>query len=110
MSAVFFGMLCVKAIFSTLSELPTDAASEVPIFLAGKDTAVAKVADMVRQPTFAGREVKNCGGIEAARLTEPAGMLNIRPGSRWCRRLSAIRSCPRLISESSRPYSNPPFG
>lgn len=52
--------------------------ANVPVFVAGNDEdAVAKVAALARTAGFA---VENAGKLDAARLLEPVGMLNIRFG------------------------------
>jgi 8-hydroxy-5-deazaflavin:NADPH oxidoreductase len=75
------GAHVVKAfntIFAGLFDASTSATSTVPVFLAGNDEgAVDAVAAMV---TVAGFAVEKTGGLDAARLLEPVGMLNIRLG------------------------------
>lgn len=75
------GAHVVKAfntIFAGLFDAPTAATSSVPVFLAGNDDAsVDAVAAMVSAAGFA---VEKTGGLDAARLLEPVGMLNIRFG------------------------------
>ena len=75
------GARVVKAfntIFATLFAVPVAATGKVPVFLAGDDAAaVEAVADLVRT---AGFSVENAGKLDAARLLEPVGMLNIRFG------------------------------
>jgi 8-hydroxy-5-deazaflavin:NADPH oxidoreductase len=52
--------------------------SAIPVFLAGNDAAaVDAVAALVKAAGFA---VEKTGGLDAARLLEPLGMLNIRLG------------------------------
>lgn len=75
------GARVVKAfntIFASLLSLPASETASVQVFLAGDDAAaVDAVADLVGKAGFA---VEKTGGIEAARLLEPLGMLNIRFG------------------------------
>jgi predicted dinucleotide-binding enzyme len=75
------GARVVKAyntIFAGLFDLPAAQTASVPVFVAGNDeAAVAAVAEIVALSGFA---VENTGGIDAARLLEPLGMLNIRFG------------------------------
>lgn len=67
-----------NTIFAGLFDLPTAQTSEVPVFVAGNDeAAVDSVVDLVKLAGFA---VEKTGGIDAARLLEPLGMLNIRFG------------------------------
>lgn len=67
-----------NTIFAGLFELPTAQTAEVPVFVAGNDeAAVASVIDVVKLAGFAAEKT---GGIDAARLLEPLGMLNIRFG------------------------------
>lgn len=69
----------VKA-FNTIFAGLFDAAdtASVPVFLAGNDEAsVDAVAALVKTAGFA---VEKTGGLDAARLLEPLGMLNIRLG------------------------------
>ena len=79
--AVAKGAHVVKAfntIFASLFDAPVAATSSVPVFLAGNDSAsVDAVAGMV---SAAGFVVEKTGGLDAARLLEPVGMLNIRFG------------------------------
>ena len=79
--AVAKGAHVVKAfntIFASLFDAPVAATSSVPVFLAGNDSAsVDAVAAMV---SAAGFVVEKTGGLDAARLLEPVGMLNIRFG------------------------------
>jgi predicted dinucleotide-binding enzyme len=50
----------------------------IPVFIAGNDEAARKaVTDLVQTAGFASEDV---GGLDAARLLEPLGMLNIRLG------------------------------
>lgn len=65
-----------NTIFASLFELPVAQTANVPVFLAGNDeAAVATVAELVKLSGFA---VETTGGLDAARLLEPLGMLNIR--------------------------------
>lgn len=67
-----------NTIFASLFELSAAQTANVPVFVAGNDeAAVAKVADLAK---LAGFDVETTGGIDAARLLEPLGMLNIRFG------------------------------
>lgn len=67
-----------NTIFSSLFDRPTAETANIPVFIAGDDeAAVAAVEDLVKLSGFA---VERTGGIEAARLLEPLGMLNIRLG------------------------------
>jgi predicted dinucleotide-binding enzyme len=75
------GAKVVKAfntIFAGLFDLPTAQTADVPVFVAGDDEdAVASVGAIVGLAGFA---VEKTGGLDAARLLEPLGMLNIRFG------------------------------
>ncbi|MBX3531730.1 MAG: NAD(P)-binding domain-containing protein [Rhizobiaceae bacterium] len=75
------GSQVVKAfntIFAGLFDAPRAATESVPVFLAGNDeSAVEAVAQLVAKAGFA---TEKTGGIDAARLLEPLGMLNIRFG------------------------------
>lgn len=75
------GAKVVKAfntIFAQLFASPVTATAEVPVFIAGNDEqAVEKVSALVEAAGF--KSVKT-GGLDAARLVEPLGMLNIRFG------------------------------
>lgn len=75
------GATVVKAfntIFARLFASPATATAEVPVFIAGNDEqAVEAVSALVEAAGF--KSVKT-GGLEAARLVEPLGMLNIRFG------------------------------
>ena len=75
------GARVVKAfntIFAQVFALPRTATAEVPVFLAGDDAAaVETVGELVRGAGFA---VETTGGLDASRLLEPLGMLNIRLG------------------------------
>ena len=67
-----------NTIFSSLFERPTAETASIPVFIAGDDAAaVAAVENLVELSGFA---VEKTGGLEAARLLEPLGMLNIRLG------------------------------
>lgn len=67
-----------NTIFSALLDLPADRTAQVPVFLAGDDAAaVDAVAHLVTLSSFA---VERTGGLEAARLVEQLGMLNVRLG------------------------------
>lgn len=67
-----------NTIFAGLLHLPATQTAAVPVFVAGNDAAaVAAVSDIVKLSGFA---VENTGGLDAARLLEPLGMLNIRFG------------------------------
>ena len=75
------GAHVVKAfntIFAQVLALPRAATAHVPVFLAGEDAAALEaVAELVRRAGFA---VESTGGLDASRLLEPLGMLNIRLG------------------------------
>jgi 8-hydroxy-5-deazaflavin:NADPH oxidoreductase len=75
------GARVVKAfntIFAGLFGVPRDVTASVPVFLAGDDAAaVDAVGDLAEK---AGFRVERTGGLDAARLLEPLGMLNIRLG------------------------------
>ena len=75
------GAKVVKAfntIFAGLFAAPVAETRGVPVFVAGNDeAAVAQVGDLARK---AGFSVENAGTLDAARLIEPVGMLNIRFG------------------------------
>jgi predicted dinucleotide-binding enzyme len=75
------GARVVKAyntIFAGLFETAPEQTNNVPVFLAGDDeAAVAAVAEIVKLSGFA---VETTGTLEASRLLEPLGMLNIRLG------------------------------
>jgi len=79
--AVASGARVVKAfntIFAGLFDAPASVTATVPVFVAGNDeSAVEAVADLVAKAGFA---VERTGGLDAARLIEPVGMLNIRFG------------------------------
>ena len=75
------GARVVKAfntIFAGLFALPRVATANVPVFVAGNDkAAVEEVANLVDR---AGFKVERVGNLDAARLVEGVGMLNIRLG------------------------------
>jgi len=75
------GAQVVKAfntIFASLLDLSPAQTAEIPVFVAGNDeAAVNAVAELA---TAAGFAVERTGGLDAARLLEPVGMLNIRMG------------------------------
>lgn len=75
------GANVVKAfntIFASLFDQPVATTEKVPVFVAGNDeAAVGKVADLAQKAGFA---VEKVGTLDAARLVEPVGMLNIRLG------------------------------
>ena len=65
-----------NTIFASLFDLPAEKTADVPVFLAGNDeAAVAEVAEIVKLSGFA---VETTGALDAARLIEPLGMLNVR--------------------------------
>lgn len=67
-----------NTIFAGVFDAPVAATAEVPVFLAGNDeAAVDAVADLVGKAGFASEKT---GTLDAARLLEPLGMLNIRFG------------------------------
>ncbi len=67
-----------NTIFAGLFAAPASETQAVPVFVAGNDeSAVNAVADLARTAGFA---VENTGTLDAARLIEPVGMLNIRFG------------------------------
>lgn len=67
-----------NTIFAGVFDLPAAQTADVPVFVAGDDAAaVASVLDVARLAGFA---VESTGGLDAARLLEPLGMLNIRFG------------------------------
>ncbi|MBX3573913.1 MAG: NAD(P)-binding domain-containing protein [Mesorhizobium sp.] len=67
-----------NTIFAGLFDTPVAATRSVPVFLAGNDEgAVAAVESLAAKAGFA---TEKAGGLEAARLLEPLGMLNIRFG------------------------------
>ncbi len=75
------GAHVVKAfntIFASLFDASSASTKTVPVFLAGNDeAAVNAVADLVAKAGFA---VEKTGSLDAAKLLEPLGMLNIRLG------------------------------
>jgi 8-hydroxy-5-deazaflavin:NADPH oxidoreductase len=79
--AVAKGAKVVKAfntIFAGLFDGPAASTKNVPVFVAGNDeAAVDAVADLALNAGFA---VEKTGGLDAAKLLEPLGMLNIRLG------------------------------
>jgi len=67
-----------NTIFAGLFDAPRTDTAEVPVFLAGNDeAAVNAVAELVAASGFA---VEKTGTLDAARLLEPVGLLNIRLG------------------------------
>jgi predicted dinucleotide-binding enzyme len=67
-----------NTIFAGLFDLPTAQTASVPVFVAGNDeAAVAAAIEVVKLAGFA---VEKTGALDAARLLEPLGMLNIRFG------------------------------
>ena len=66
-----------NTIFASLFAAPKDDTANVPVFLAGDEAAVEQVETLVRNSGFA---VEKTGTLDAARLLEPVGMLNIRLG------------------------------
>ena len=67
-----------NTIFASLFDRPASETANIPVFIAGNDeAAVAAVESLVKLSGFA---VERTGGIDAARLIEPLGMLNIRLG------------------------------
>ncbi|MET0436954.1 MAG: NAD(P)-binding domain-containing protein [Devosia sp.] len=64
-----------NTIFASLFAAAKDDTANVPVFLAGEDAAVAQVETLVQNAGFA---VEKTGTLDAARLLEPVGMLNIR--------------------------------
>lgn len=66
-----------NTIFAGLFSQSAASTRDVPVFLAGEDAAVAEVAALVEA---AGLTVEKTGSLDAARLLEPLGMLNIRLG------------------------------
>jgi hypothetical protein len=74
------GAKVVKAfntIFASLFAAPASQTADIPVFLAGENEAVDVVAALVED---AGFSVERTGSLDAARLLEPLGMLNIRLG------------------------------
>ena len=66
-----------NTIFASVFAATKDTTANVPVFLAGEEAAVAAVATLVETAGFA---VEKTGTLDAARLLEPVGMLNIRLG------------------------------
>lgn len=66
-----------NTIFASVFAAPKDTTAKVPVFLAGEEAAVATVATLVET---AGFKTEKTGTLDAARLLEPVGMLNIRLG------------------------------
>lgn len=67
-----------NTIFASLFEVAPEQTNNVPVFLAGDDeAAVAAVVEIVKLSGFA---VETTGTLDASRLLEPLGMLNIRLG------------------------------
>ncbi|MEQ1771675.1 MAG: NAD(P)-binding domain-containing protein [Devosia sp.] len=65
-----------NTIFAGLFAAPANETANVPVFVAGNDEAsVQKVAELAKAAGFAS---ENAGKLDAARLIEPVGMLNIR--------------------------------
>lgn len=74
------GAKVVKAfntIFAELFAASPDQTVTLPVFLAGDEDAVETAAALVKDAGFA---VEKTGSLDAARLLEPLGMLNIRLG------------------------------
>ncbi len=72
------GAKIVKAtIFANLFAAPVEQTMGIPVFLAGDDDAVEVSAALVEDAGFA---IEKTGSLDAARLLEPLGMLNIRLG------------------------------
>jgi hypothetical protein len=67
-----------NTIFAELFDHPATDTAKVPVFLAGNDgAAIAAVQQLVIASGFT---VEETGSLDAARLLEPLGMLNIRLG------------------------------
>lgn len=66
-----------NTIFASVFAAPKDTTANVPVFLAGEEAAVDAVATLVET---AGFKTEKTGTLDAARLLEPVGMLNIRLG------------------------------
>ena len=67
-----------NTIFASLFDLSAEQTASVPVFLAGNDeAAVAAVEQLVNASGFVAEKT---GTLDAARLLEPLGMLNIRFG------------------------------
>jgi 8-hydroxy-5-deazaflavin:NADPH oxidoreductase len=75
------GAKVVKAfntIFASLFDGSVASTKNIPVFLAGNDAAaVDAVAELVAKAGFSSEKT---GGLDAAKLLEPLGMLNIRLG------------------------------
>lgn len=75
------GAKVVKAfntIFAGLFAAPAEATANIPVFVSGNDDeAVSTASELVNLAGFA---VEQTGSLDAARLVEPLGMLNIRLG------------------------------
>lgn len=67
-----------NTIFASLFAAPDAATAGVPVFLAGNDEAA--VDAVAKLAVLAGFATEKTGGLDAARLLEPVGMLNIRFG------------------------------
>jgi predicted dinucleotide-binding enzyme len=79
--AVAPGAHVVKAyntIFAGLFERPASDTAATPVFLAGDDDAA--LASVTRLVELSGFATERAGGLGAARLVEPLGMLNIQLG------------------------------
>lgn len=67
-----------NTIFASLFDAPAASTKNISVFVAGNDeAAVDAVAKLVSAAGFA---VEKTGGLDAAKLLEPLGMLNIRFG------------------------------
>lgn len=66
-----------NTIFASVFAATKDTTANVPVFLAGDEAAVDAVATLVES---AGFSTEKTGTLDAARLLEPVGMLNIRLG------------------------------
>jgi predicted dinucleotide-binding enzyme len=65
-----------NTIFAGLFARPVTETADIPVFIAGNnEQAVSSVEALVRQSGF---DAEKAGGLDAARLIEPLGMLNIR--------------------------------
>jgi 8-hydroxy-5-deazaflavin:NADPH oxidoreductase len=67
-----------NTIFASLFVAPVGTTANVPVFVAGNDEAAVEAVAAVAK--LAGFAVENVGKLDAARLIEPVGMLNIRLG------------------------------
>jgi 8-hydroxy-5-deazaflavin:NADPH oxidoreductase len=79
--AIAKGAKVVKAfntIFAGLFDGPAASTRNVPVFVAGDDEAA--VDAVAKLASAAGFAVEKTGGLDAAKLLEPLGMLNIRFG------------------------------